>query len=180
MAPIETPVPATGVNAGLRPITPELGLGLIANAWLVFLNEYVEQLDYTRLLAGAWNGFVAGLPPGVTVVDPPEFTGADPQADLNSFQTAYLAQAASLGATSPRQSAAAYDAIRGMVKEIGDCHTGFTTPAQLAEQSSLKAVPLGRRGSSRETPFSRQTGLICPICLLTRLLRGSVARRARQ
>ena len=135
VAPIETPVPATGVNAGLRPITPELGLGLIANAWLVFLNEYVEQLDYTRLLAGAWNGFVAGLPPGVTVVDPPEFTGADPQADLNSFQTAYLAQAASLGATSPRQSAAAYDAIRGMVKEIGDCHTGFTTPAQLAEQN---------------------------------------------
>ncbi len=131
----ETPVATTGVNAGLRPITPEEGLGLVANAWLVFLNEYVEQLDYTKLLAAAWNGFVGGLPQGTAIVDPPKFTGDDPQADLNSFQTAYLAQAAALGGTSPRQSGAAYDAIRGMVKEIGDCHTGFTTPTQLAEQN---------------------------------------------
>ncbi|MSQ43536.1 MAG: S41 family peptidase [Chloroflexi bacterium] len=131
----DTPVPATGMNAGLRPITPEQGLGLVANAWLVFLNEYVEQLDYPKLLAAAWNGFVGGLPSGTAIVDAPEFTGADPQADLNSFQTAYLAQAASLGGTSPRQSGAAYNAIRGMVKEIGDCHTGFTTPTQLAEQN---------------------------------------------
>ncbi len=131
----ETPVPDVGIDAGLRPITPEQGLGLIANAWLIFLNEYVEQLDYTRLLTSAWNGFVGGLPPGVAMVDPPQLTGKDPQADLNSFQVAYFAQAASLGATSPRHSKAAYDAIRGMVKEIGDCHTGFTTPAQLAEQN---------------------------------------------
>mgnify|MGYP003342535425 CR=1 FL=1 len=126
-----TVAPTTAVDANLKPITAEQGIGLVANAWLLFVNEYVEPMPHGPLLKAAWRGFEAAAPGPKG--PPPEILGAEAQADIDAFELAYLEASAAVPGASPVHSAAAYAAIRGMVKEIGDCHTGFSTPAQVAE-----------------------------------------------
>ncbi len=123
--------PTTAVDANLKPITAEQGVSLVANAWLLFVNEYVEPMPHGPLLKAAWRGFelAAPGPKGAS----PEILGADAQSDIDAFEAAYLEASGAIPGASPAHSAAAYAAIRGMVKEIGDCHTGFSTPAQVAE-----------------------------------------------
>ena len=126
-----TVAPTTAVDANLKPITAEQGISLVANAWLLFVNEYVEPMPHGPLLSAAWRGFEAAAPGPKGA--PPEIVGADAQADIDAFEAAYLEASSAAPGASPIHSAAAYAAIRGMVKEIGDCHTGFSTPAQVAE-----------------------------------------------
>ena len=123
--------PTTAVDANLKPITAEQGIGLVANAWLLFVNEYVEPMPHGPLLKAAWQGFEAAAPGPKRA--PPEILGADAQADIDAFEAAYLDASSATPGASSVHTAAAYAAIRGMVKDIGDCHTGFSTPAQVAE-----------------------------------------------
>jgi carboxyl-terminal processing protease len=126
-----TTAPTTAVDANLKPITAEQGISLVANAWLLFVNEYVEPIPHGLLLKAAWRGFEAAAPGPKGAA--PEILGLDAQSDIDSFEVAYLEASHGVPGASPVHSAAAYAAIRGMVKEIGDCHTGFSTPAQVAE-----------------------------------------------
>ena len=126
-----TVAPTTAVDANLKAITAEQGIGLVANAWLLFVNEYVEPMPHGPLLLAAWRGFEAAAPGPKRA--PPEILGADAQADIDAFEAAYLEASSATPGASSVHSAAAYAAIRGMVKEIGDCHTGFSTPTQVAE-----------------------------------------------
>ena len=126
-----TVAPTTAVDANLKPITAEQGIGLVANAWLLFVNEYVEPMPHGPLLKAAWLGFEAAAPGPKRAA--PEIMGADAQADIDAFEAAYLEASSATPGASSVHTAAAYAAIRGMVKEIGDCHTGFSTPAQVAE-----------------------------------------------
>ncbi len=131
VVPAPSVAPTTAVDANLKPILAEQGVQLIANAWLLFANEYVEPLDPGALLRAAWNGFETATS-GATV-PAPVIRGVDPQADIDAFEAAYLEASRTTPGPSTAHSVAAYAAIRAMVKAIGDCHTGFSTPAQLAE-----------------------------------------------
>jgi carboxyl-terminal processing protease len=126
-----TVAPTTGVDANLKAITAEQGVSLVANAWLLFVNEYVEPIPHGPLLKAAWRGFEVAAPGPKGQA--PQIVGTDAQADMDAFEAAYLDASGAISGASPAHSAAAYAAIRAMVKEIGDCHTGFSTPAQVAE-----------------------------------------------
>jgi carboxyl-terminal processing protease len=133
--PTETPtvtlVPATATPAGPTATpTPDLavllkdgGIAIIRTAYDRLLDEYIEPVRSSDLLAEAWSGAAAeALAEGVTAPPRPAFPG-DREGDFAAFRDAYVRLTAGIDATKIR-----YAALRTMAGSLHDCHTFFLSP----------------------------------------------------
>ena len=121
--PTRTPV----VAATPTPDTELLrdgGVVIIQRAYDRLLDEYIEPLDSSRILDGAWTLLTQrAAEESLDVPEKPGFTD-DRAADFELFRTAYASIAA--GSADPTQLR--YAAMRGMTEALQDCHTYFLTP----------------------------------------------------
>ena len=132
----ETPTPLPSVRdvGTTNGLSAEQGFAVIAQAYALLLDQYVDPIDPIALLNTAWDGFTAALPAGQPKPAAPEITGANPLGDLNRFRRAYLDAAAQVGGGSAEQARMAHEAVRRMAASLNDCHTSYTDPQQLQEQ----------------------------------------------
>ena len=137
--PVATPTPSAGTEAaGGRgsAMNAEQAFAVIGQAYAFLLTTYVEPASSATLLQAAWDGFVAALPPDRPRPEAPQLAGTDPREDLQRFRAAYLAAAASAGGGEEGQGRLAHAAVRRMAESLNDCHTAFTDPQQVEEQSA--------------------------------------------
>ncbi|MGH2352903.1 MAG: S41 family peptidase [Chloroflexota bacterium] len=133
----ETPTPvAQPLAAGSSDMSAEEGLAVVGQAYALLLGAYVEPLDSTALLRAAWDGLGAALPAGQPRPELPALAGDDPREDLRRFSAAYLEVAARAGGGAEAQARLAHAAVRRMAESLGDCHTAFSDPQQMAEQTA--------------------------------------------
>ncbi len=132
----ETPTPLPSVRdvGTTNGLSAEQGFAVIAQAYALLLDQYVDPIDPVALLNTAWDGFTAALPAGQPRPAAPEITGTNALGDLNHFRRAYLDAAAQMGGGSAQQAHMAHEAVRRMAASLNDCHTSYTDPQQLQEQ----------------------------------------------
>lgn len=130
--PTPTPVTASGTRAEL---SAEEGVAVIVQAFRILLETYVDPVDPPALLRAGWEGFASALPPGQPVPETPAFSGTNPLIDLARFRSAYLQASAAAGGGTEGQAALAHAAVRKMADSLGDCHTAFSDPRQVEEQT---------------------------------------------
>jgi carboxyl-terminal processing protease len=125
----ETPEPATEAPAGTP--TPDLavllqdgGVSIVQAAYDRLLDEYIDPVEPSRLLDGAWTSMVqqAGTE-SLEVPLKPTFSD-DRASDFELFRGAYVKLAS--GSADP--TTLRHAAIRGMAATLQDCHTFFLTP----------------------------------------------------
>ncbi|HEX2033258.1 MAG TPA: S41 family peptidase [Chloroflexota bacterium] len=134
--PTAQPAPAGAVaRPSGPPLSPEQAVNVIGQSYLLLLAAYVEQPDASSLLSAAWEGMTAALPAGQPRPETPALTGIDPREDLTRFRAAYLAAASGAGGGDV-QASLAHAAVRRMAESLNDCHTAFSDPRQMAEQSA--------------------------------------------
>jgi carboxyl-terminal processing protease len=100
------------------------GVALIQRAYERLLDQYIEPLDPSRILDGAWTLLaVRAEEEGIALPLKPEFAD-DRVADFELFKLAYIQTAAK--SDDPTQLR--YASIRGMTQALQDCHTFFLSP----------------------------------------------------
>jgi carboxyl-terminal processing protease len=126
--PTATPAPPTAAPAPTA--TPDTslledgGILIIKNAYDRLLDEYIEPLDSSRILDGAWTLFSqAAADQGLDLPEKPAFSD-DRAADFDLFRAAYVPVASA----SPDATPLRYNSIRGMAEALQDCHTYFLSP----------------------------------------------------
>ena len=133
--PTVTPIPATATPAGPTATpTPDIavllkdgGIAIIRTAYDRLLDEYIEPLASSDVLAEAWAGAASeAAGEGIAVPARPAFSG-DRAADFAAFRDAYVPLAANGDATKIR-----YAALRTMAESQHDCHTFFLSPVAAA------------------------------------------------
>ncbi len=121
--PTRTPV----VAATPTPDTELLrdgGIVTIQRAYDRLLDEYIEPLDSSRILDGAWTLLTQrAAEESLEVPDKPGFAD-DRAADFELFRASYTA----IAAQSADPTQLRYAAIRGMTEALQDCHTYFLSP----------------------------------------------------
>ncbi|MBI5289657.1 MAG: PDZ domain-containing protein [Chloroflexi bacterium] len=128
--PTPTPAPATHTPVVAATPTPDTelfrdgGAAIIQRAFDRLLDEYIEPLDSSRILDGAWTLLAQrAAEESLDVPEKPGFSD-DRIADFELFRTAY----ASIASQSTDPTQLRYAAIRGMTEALQDCHTFFLSP----------------------------------------------------
>lgn len=98
------------------------GIAIIETAYNRLLDEYIEPIDSSRLLDGAWALLEANA--GNLSLPPAPMFNDDRVRDFAAFAAAYK----QLVAASPDPTPLRYVAIRGMATTLQDCHTFFLNP----------------------------------------------------
>ncbi|HXK33365.1 MAG TPA: S41 family peptidase, partial [Dehalococcoidia bacterium] len=114
------PTPAPDISALLA----DGGVALIATAYDRLLDQYINPVQPSTLLDGAWTSLVQQAAADDVEVPPkPAFTD-ERAGDFELFRQAYVRMAEQAeDATQLR-----YAAIRGMAASLQDCHTFFLSP----------------------------------------------------
>ncbi len=100
------------------------GVALIQRAYERLLDDYIEPLDPSRILDGAWT--LLAVQAGQESIEPPvkpEFID-DRASDFELFRLAYI----QLAEQSADPTQLRYASIRGMAQALQDCHTFFLSP----------------------------------------------------
>jgi|CXWL01.1.fsa_nt_gi carboxyl-terminal processing protease len=129
-APLETTTPPPATIAPAPTATPNTvllrdgGIAIILSAYDRLLDEYIEPIDSSRILDGAWT--LLAVRAGEENLDLPEKPAFsdDREADFGLFRTAYVALTAQSSDPTPLR----YASIRGMTEALQDCHTFFLSP----------------------------------------------------
>ncbi len=118
------PPPAGTPTPDLASLLQDGGIAVIRAAFDRLLDEYIEPLESSSLLAQAWSGVrQEATAEGLTVPPAPAFTG-DRQSDFAAFRSDYVPLAASAADAAKLR----YAALRTMTSSLSDCHTFFLNP----------------------------------------------------
>jgi len=146
----ETPAASPTPSGPAATATPDLiallrdgGIAIVQRAYDRILDEYVEPVEPSRLLDGAWTRLAqeAGAE-GIAVPAKPAFAD-DRAGDFALFRAAYVRMTANVSDAAPLR----YAAIRGMTESLQDCHTYFLSPVasttQVENQQGKGSVGIG-------------------------------------
>lgn len=125
-----TPTPAPPTAAPSPSATPDAavlkegGIAIVERAYDRLLDEYIEPVDPSRLLDGAWTVLTREAEKqGLTVPAKPAFSD-DRVADFDLFRQAY----SELQQEAPDAAILRHASIEGMAEALQDCHTFFLSP----------------------------------------------------
>jgi carboxyl-terminal processing protease len=128
--PTPSPLPPTQTPVVAATPTPDTqllrdgGAAIIQRAYDRLLDEYIEPVEPSRILDGAWTLLTQrAAEESLEIPDKPGFAD-DRTADFELFRAAYV----SIAAQSPDPTQLRYAAIRGMTEALQDCHTYFLSP----------------------------------------------------
>jgi carboxyl-terminal processing protease len=126
----QTPTPGPPTAAPAPTATPDSelerngGIAIVQRAYDRLLDQYIEPVDPSRLLDGAWT--VLSQEAEAQELDAPAKPAFadDREADFALFRQAYIA----LAQDANDASALRHASIRGMTEALQDCHTFFLSP----------------------------------------------------
>jgi carboxyl-terminal processing protease len=128
--PTSTSEPPTATPSPMATATPEPrlledgGIGIIQRAYERLLDQYIQPLEPSRILDGAWTLLVVRAgEEQIEVPIKPAFAD-DRASDFELFRQAYVRIAEQ--SSDPTQLR--YASIRGMTQALQDCHTFFLSP----------------------------------------------------
>lgn len=122
-APTDTPVVVATPTPNAA-LLEQGGVAIVQRAYERLLDAYIDPLEPSRILDGAWTLLsVKAGEQGVEVPLKPTFAD-DRVGDFLLFQQAYVEMAAA----SPDATQLRYASIRGMTEALQDCHTFFLSP----------------------------------------------------
>ena len=117
IAPSGTPTPDPAL---LR----DGGVAIIETAYNRLLDEYIEPVDSSRILDGAWTVLAQEADAEQLAVPPKPAFDDDRTSDFSLFRSAYLRLIIGV----PDATNLRFAAIRGMATTLQDCHTFFLNP----------------------------------------------------
>jgi carboxyl-terminal processing protease len=128
--PTPTAAPPTATQVVATTPTPDAslleqgGIAIVQRAYERLLDAYIQPLESSRILDGAWTTMaVKAGEQGLEVPIKPAFAD-DRVGDFLLFRAAY----AELAEASPDTDQLRYATIRGMAQALQDCHTFFLSP----------------------------------------------------
>ena len=119
--PTATPQPTATPDAALL---QDGGIAIIKAAYDRLLDEYIDPVDSSRLLDGAWTLLTqAAADQDIEGPLKPAFSD-DRTSDFELFRQAYT----TIASQAPDATPLRYASIRGMTEALQDCHTFFLSP----------------------------------------------------
>jgi len=118
---------------------------LVFTALDVLVQRHVDEPSPHRLLAAAADGLREALRRAGIRATLPDLTAQDPATARAQFQ-ALFDQATALAAGRVSEVELEYAAVRAMAASLGDSHTGFITPEELAERQRRQRNEAGYTG----------------------------------